>query len=106
MVFLHRHLDYFVRWLVALVLTLALQSTGKDLCSVREFYNIAFRVHDPSLRHQQMSMWLSNNANFCTTQDLTGIWNNLASWAGTADSSEIRSKIIEGYRNAEIREKK
>jgi hypothetical protein len=53
-----------------------------------------------------MSMWLTNNAKFCSTQDLSSIWNNLASWAGTADSSEIRSKIIEGYRNAEIREKK
>jgi len=51
-------------------------------------------------------MWLTNNTGFCSTQDLIGIWNNLASWAGTADSSEIRSKIIEGYRNAEIREKK
>ena len=104
--FLHHRLGFVVRWIAALVLVLALHSAAKDLCSVREFYNIAFRVHDPSLRHQQMSMWLSNNANFCTTQDLTGIWNNLASWAGTADSSEIRSKIIEGYRNAEIREKK
>jgi hypothetical protein len=95
-----------VKWLIALVLILSLHSTGQDLCSVREFYNIAFRVHDPSLRHQQMSMWLTNNAKFCSTQDFVGIWNNLASWAGTADSSEIRSKIIEGYRNAEIREKK
>jgi hypothetical protein len=51
-------------------------------------------------------MWLTTNAGSCSTQDLIGIWNNLASWAGTADSSEIRSKIIEGYRNAEIREKK
>lgn len=95
-----------MKWFVLLLLLGLVGATAKNGCRVNEFSAIAFNIHDPSLRHQQMSMWLTNNAGSCSTQDLTGIWNNLASWAGTADSSEIRSKIIEGYRNAEIREKK
>jgi hypothetical protein len=95
-----------MKWLVLLLLLGLVGATAKNGCRVQEFSAIALNIHDPSLRHQQMSMWLTNNTGFCSTQDLIGIWNNLASWAGTADSSEIRSKIIEGYRNAEIREKK
>lgn len=95
-----------MRWLILLSVLGLIGAVAKDKCRVHEFSGIAFTIHEPSLRHQQMSMWLSNNAAFCTTQDFIVIWNNLASWAGTADSSEIRSKIIEGYRNAEIREKK
>jgi hypothetical protein len=95
-----------MKWLVLLLLLGLVGATAKNGCRVHEFSAIAFNIHDPSLRHQQMSMWLTTNAGSCSTQDLIVIWNNLASWAGTADSSEIRGKIIEGYRNAEIREKK
>ena len=95
-----------MKWLIALVLTLALQSTGKDLCSVREFYSIAWTIHNPSERHQQMSMWLTNNVRFCRSQDLSVIWNNLAEWAGTADSAELRTKVVHGYKDALEREKK
>jgi len=34
------------------------------------------------------------------------IWNNLAEWAGTADSAETRGLIIHGYKEALEREKK
>ena len=34
------------------------------------------------------------------------IWNNLAEWAGTADSAEVRAKVIYGYKDALEREKK
>jgi hypothetical protein len=34
------------------------------------------------------------------------IWNNVSAWAGTADSAEIRSKIIQGHQDAIAREKK
>jgi hypothetical protein len=95
-----------VRWLIALVLTLSLHSTGKDLCSVREFWSIAHTIHNPSERHQQLSIWLTNNAPHCKSQDLVVIWNNVPAWAGTADSAEIRSKIIQGYQDAIEREKK
>jgi len=34
------------------------------------------------------------------------IWNNLAMWAGVADSAEIRQKILFYYARAMEREKK
>ncbi len=95
-----------MKWLIALVLTLALQSTGKDLCSVREFYGIAYTIHNPSERHQQMTMWLTNHQYLCKSTDMIVIWNNLSEWAGTADSAELRHKVIIAYKNALEREKK
>jgi hypothetical protein len=53
-----------------------------------------------------MSMWLTNNVRFCRSQDLSVIWNNLAEWAGTADSAELRTKVVHGYKDALEREKK
>ena len=99
-------LGYAVKWLVALVLTLALHSTSKDLCSVREFYGIAYTIHNPTERHQQMSMWLTNHLHLCKSTDFVVIWNNLSEWAGAADSAELRHKVIQGYKNAIEREKK
>jgi hypothetical protein len=95
-----------MKWFVLLLMLGLVGASAKNGCYVHEFSAIAFNTHEPSLRHQQMSMWLTKNGRFCSTQDLLVIWNNLASWAGTADSSEIRGKILDGYRNAEIREKK
>lgn len=106
LVFLHHRLGYDVRWVAALVLTLSLQSTGQDLCSVREFYIIAYTIHNPSERHQQMSQWLTNHQNLCKSTDMIVIWNNLSEWAGTADSALLRHKVIQGYKNALEREKK
>jgi hypothetical protein len=37
---------------------------------------------------------------------LVGIWNNLAMWAGAADSAELRSKVLYYYARAVEREKK
>jgi hypothetical protein len=104
-VFLHHRLGYDVKWVAALVLTLALQSTGKDLCSVREFYGIAYTIHNPSERHQQMSVWLTNHQHLCKSTDMVVIWNNLSEWAGSADSAELRHKVIIAYKNALEREK-
>ena len=106
LVFLHHRLGYDVKWVAALVLVLALHSTGKDLCSVREFYIIAWTIHNPSERHQQMSVWLTNHQNLCKSTDFVVIWNNLSEWAGTADSALLRHKVIQGYKNALEREKK
>ena len=103
---LHHHLGYFVRWLIALVLTLSLYSTGQDLCSVREFYGIAYTIHNPSERHQQMSIWLTKHKTLCKSSDMTVIWNNLSEWAGAADSAELRHKIVIAYKDALSREKK
>lgn len=32
------------------------------------------------------------------------IWNNLSEWAGSADSAELRHKVINAYKNAIARE--
>jgi hypothetical protein len=95
-----------MRWLILLLLLGLAGAVAKSGCYVREFWSIAWTIHNPSERHQQMSIWLTNNVKFCRSQDLTVIWNNLAEWAGTADSAELRTKVIHGYKNALEREKK
>ena len=81
-------------------------SSSSDNCSVREFYGIAYTVHNPSERHQQMSAWLTNHQYLCKSTDMTVIWNNLSEWAGAADSPELRHKVIIAYKNAKAREAK
>ena len=104
--FLHHCLGYDVRWIAALVLVLALHSTGKDLCSVREFYSIAWGVHDPTERHRQMAEWLTKHQQLCKSTDFIVIWNNLSEWGGTSDSHNLRALVISGYKNALEREQK
>lgn len=70
---------------------------GQAQCSVAEFYRIAWTLHNPSERHQQLLKWLGNVGPSCTGEDLTIIWNNLGEWAGTSDSAEMRHKILELY---------
>ncbi len=95
-----------MRWLILLLLFGLVGAVAKNGCYVREFYSIAWTIHNPSERHQQMSMWLTNNVRFCRSRDLTVIWNNLSEWAGTADSAELRGKVVHGYKDALEREKK
>ena len=97
-----------MKWIV-LILIIACLLVGAEAkvgCHVREFYGIAYTIHNPSERHQQLSMWLTNNVQFCKSQDLVVIWNNLSEWAGSADSAEIRAKVVHGYKEALDREKK
>lgn len=69
-----------------------------------ELYTIAHTLHNPSERHLQMSSWITRNRNLCSSQDLVVIWNNLSEWAGSADSAEIRQKVIYAYQEALKRE--
>ena len=95
-----------MRWLILLLLLGLVGATSKDLCSVREFYAIAYTVHNPTERHQQMSAWLTKHKTLCKSSDMTVIWNNLSEWAGAADSAELRHKIVIAYKDALEREKK
>jgi len=96
-----------MRWLILLLLVLGLVgATAKDACHVREFYGIAYTVHNPTERHQKMSAWLTKHQNLCKSSDMTVIWNNLSEWAGSADSAELRHKVVIAYKNALEREKK
>jgi len=95
-----------MRWIIAFVLVLALQSTSKDLCSVREFYSLAWGIHDPTERHKQMAEWLTKHQQLCKSTDFIVIWNNMSEWAGNSDSHQLRALVIHGYKEALEREKK
>ena len=73
---------------------------GQQRCNVNEFYGIAWTVHNPSERHQQMLRWLTYSGPSCSADDLVIIWNNLSEWGGTADSAEMRQKVISLYEKA------
>jgi len=95
-----------MKWILLAILLLTLASSAEDKCSVREFYSIAYTVHNPSERHQQMSIWLTNHKNLCSSKDMVVIWNNLSEWAGAADGAELRHKVVYAYKEALKREKK
>jgi len=95
-----------MRWLLLLLLLALVGAVAKNGCYVREFYGIGYTIHNPSVRHQQMIAWLKNNEQQCGSADYVIIWNNLAEWAGTANSAETRALIIHGYQEALKREKK
>tara|TARA_R110000868_G_scaffold23991_11_gene95439 strand:+ start:916 stop:1203 length:288 start_codon:yes stop_codon:yes gene_type:complete len=95
-----------MRWLILIMVLALVGAVAKDGCYVRELYGIGYTVHDPTERHKQMLEWLTRNAQHCKAQDYVVIWNNLAEWAGTADSPELRVRVIQGLRDADDREKK
>jgi len=95
-----------MRWFILLLLLGLVGAVAKNGCYVREFYGIGYTTHDPTERHKEMLAWLVRNADQCKTEDYLVIWNNLAEWAGTADSTQLRGLVIGGYNNAFDREKK
>jgi hypothetical protein len=95
-----------MRWIVLLLLLGLVGAVAKSGCHVREFYGIGYTIHNPSERHQQMIQWLKNNAPYCKVDDYVMIWNNLPNWAGTSDTAQLRSAVIEGYTEALERDKK
>jgi hypothetical protein len=94
-----------MRWLFVLIICLVFWASAKSPCIVSDFYALS-GIHDPTLRHIELSRWLTTNGENCSSEQLVGIWNNLAMWAGAADSSELRAKILYYYAKAAEREKK
>ena len=94
-----------MRPLLFLLLLLLSGATAKEFCIVSDFYGLSW-IGNPSERHQRLSEWLTTNGNACSSEQLVGIWNNLAQWAGVADSAELRGKILYYYAQAIEREKK
>jgi hypothetical protein len=96
-----------VKWAVTLLLLVCLlvPAQEKRQCIVSDFYGVSW-IGDPGLRHMQLAMWLTTNGNNCNTEQLLVIWNNLAMWAGAADSAELRGKVLYYYARAAEREKK
>jgi hypothetical protein len=54
----------------------------------------------------ELSRWLTTNGDNCSSEQLVNIWNNLALWAGVADSAELRAKVLYYYARAAEKEKK
>ena len=96
-----------MKWIIAaLLLMVSVASSQTVRCSTMDFYGLSITIHNPSERHNSLNQWLTINGSKCSTKDLTIIWNNIASWAGTADSAQLRSKIIILYQQAFDRENK
>ena len=94
-----------MRWLLLPVLLCLAVATASERCIVTDFYGLSW-IGEPTLRHMELSRWLTTNGNSCSTEQLLAIWNNLPMWAGVADSAELRGKILYYYARAAEREKK
>ena len=94
-----------MRWFWLLLIGLVFWASAKSPCIVSDFYGLSW-IHEPTLRHIELSRWLTTNGDNCSSEQLVGIWNNLALWAGVADSAELRSKVLYYYARAVEREKK
>ena len=95
-----------MRWLLLPLLLILAGATAKETCIVSDFYGLAWKLHNPSERHQKLLQWLITNGTSCSSEQLVVIWNNLAEWAGVADNAELRGKILYYYTQAVERERK
>ena len=94
-----------MRWFWLLVLGCVFWVQAKAPCIVSDFYGLSW-ISEPTLRHIELSRWLTTNGDSCSSEQLVGIWNNLAMGAGVADSAELRAKVLYYYARAVEREKK
>ena len=92
-----------MRWL--LLIPFVLLVNAKSPCTVSDFYGLSW-LGDPTLRHMELSRWLTTNGDNCSTDQLLAIWNNLSMWAGVSDSAELRGKLLYYFARAAEREKK
>jgi len=98
--------DVGMKWFWLLLICFVFWAGAKAPCSLTDFYGLAMNLHDPTERHQKLSQWLTMNGENCSTAELVDLWNNLAMWAGVADSAELRQKILYFYARAAGRENK
>jgi hypothetical protein len=94
-----------MRFLFVLIACAVFWASAKSFCVVSDFYRLSW-IGEPTLRHTELSRWLTANGDSCTSDQLVAIWNNLAMLAGVADSAELRAKILYYYARAIEREKK
>ena len=87
-----------MRWVVIALLAASLLVSAQSRCIVSELYRIGYTLHDPTERHARMVKWLESDGKHCSKEQLAVIWNNLAEWAGTADSAELRQRVIDLYK--------
>jgi hypothetical protein len=94
-----------MRWLWLLLIGLVFWASAKSPCIVSDFYGLSW-INEPTMRHRELSRWLTTNGDNCSSEQLVAIWNNLAMWAGVADSAELRAKVLYYYARARERESK
>jgi len=94
-----------VKWLWILLIPFVLYASARSPCLVTDFYGISW-ISEPTLRHMELSRWLTTNGDNCSSEQLVVIWNRLSEWAGVADSAELRGKVLYFYARAMEREKK
>ena len=94
-----------MRWLLLPLLLCLAGATANERCIVADFYGLSW-LGEPTLRHLELSRWLTTIGDSCDTQQLLVIWNNLPLWAGVADSAELRGKLLYYFARAAEREKK
>lgn len=90
-------LSLFFAWLLV--------SAQPKQCLLSDFYGLSW-IGEPTLRHMELSRWITTNGDSCTSEQLVALWNNLAMWAGVADSAEMRAKVLYYYARAREKEKK
>jgi hypothetical protein len=95
-----------MKWLVLFLLSIGLLvSAQPKQCLLSDFYGLSW-IGEPTMRHMELSRWITTNGDSCTSEQLVTLWNNLAGWSGVADSAEIRAKVLYYYARAREREKK
>ena len=95
-----------MKWLVLFLLSIGLLvSAQPKQCLLSDFYGLSW-IGEPTMRHMELSRWITTNGDSCTSEQLVTLWNNLAMWAGVADSAEMRAKVLYYYARAREREKK
>ena len=90
-------LSLFFAWLLV--------SAQPKQCLLSDFYGLSW-IGEPTMRHMELSRWITTNGDSCTSEQLVTLWNNLAGWSGVADSAEIRAKVLYYYARARERENK
>jgi hypothetical protein len=95
-----------MKWLVLFLLSIGLLvSAQPKQCLLSDFYGLSW-IGEPTMRHMELSRWITTNGDSCTSEQLVTLWNNLAGWSGVADSAEMRAKVLYYYARAREREKK
>jgi len=95
-----------MKWLVLFLLSIGLLvSAQPKQCLLSDFYGLSW-IGEPTMRHMELSRWITTNGDSCTSEQLVTLWNNLAMWSGVADSAEIRAKVLYYHARAREREKK
>ena len=95
-----------MKWVVLCLLSVwLLVSAQQKQCLVSDFYALSW-IGEPTMRHMELSRWLTTNGDNCSSDQLLVIWNNLAGWAGVADSGELRGKLLYFFARAREREDK